>query len=733
MAAEAERVSTTVRERIGDAQQELARGRASDNQRAVNQRAVNSNDNSNDTQNQNERNSRNNKRDNSGNDRNTDSGTPSGTQSGKGKNADADAVERVAEPWLRLAEDVTGGAAERELAQVREKLGAALDERGARGADTATGESTDGRSAGEGRSTSAGATGKKVRGEVARRVSQRLGSATAGADSAGGNSNSGRGSNADRRARDTGDVEDRVRAEVERWVSELASNDSRPAVTDGDGATDAGRAVQAARRATTDAAAQADQSSRAGGQTPAKRRATATDADAATVRGGSGSVDRAQMRRWVAEQAKSVRAAVAENGDVAGAVRDVVDGLREFVPDTVRAASKRHGVSDEEQRAGQKKADRADGTDAQAVWAALLESSGAQDGATAERLALTDVSLRSADQTGRNSRGPPQDGVSLLHSSDSQQNSSHRKSADGEWVDGEWVAYDQYNDSAAQTERVLEGRIKADNNREQLAQEKKKVSAGEVSAAQHAKNQRESRQRAEQLAADRAQLSPERNDLIDEVVDGHQELTAREKQLAAEEKKVAAGTVDKRTHARNVAALETQREKVYEATDELMAATDHNAGVVPGDGIDGEGAAAGCGSSGVFVECGAVSENADGKRSQDRCVALAGVSGGCGAQSKSGDNEGSASCTLSGADRGCGSSATSRDDRGELATASARCSGDARSCGQHSLATPDGAAAACTSGSGGSCRSDSTGPATQPGAAPGSRDGSGRDTAASAA
>ena len=96
---------------------------------------------------------------------------------------------------------------------------------------------------------------------------------------------------------------------------------------------------------------------------------------------------------------------------------------------------------------------------------------------------------------------------------------------------------------------MLEGRIEVDNGREELEQEKKKVASGEVTAAEHAANEKKQKERADEVEADRAELSPERNELIDEVVDGHQELSEREKQLAAEEKKVAAGTVDEQTHA----------------------------------------------------------------------------------------------------------------------------------------------------------------------------------------
>ncbi|OLT23617.1 hypothetical protein BJF78_32055 [Pseudonocardia sp. CNS-139] len=307
-----------------------------------------------------------------------------------------------------------------------------------------------------------------------------------------------------------------------------------------------------------------------------------------------------------------------------------------------------------------------------------------------------DAEPREGRQTALHVRGPPAG-----------------EDEDGRWVDGEWVEYD---DSAEQTEDVLEGRIELDESEEDLAEQKKKAASGEISKADYATSEKEHEEREQQYEADRAELSPERAELVDEVVDGHRDLTEREQQLAAEEKKVAGGTVTKKAHEQNVADYEEQRDEVYAATDELMDATDHDAGVVP-DEVGGEGAVAGCGSSGVFVECGAVSEDADGERDEDRCVALSGVSAGCGVETSSGESKGSASCTLSGAGEGCGSTTSSRAEDGSVNTASARCTGDASGCGQHSIATTEGSASACRTG-GGTCRGESTGPSLEDAEAP---------------
>ncbi len=142
---------------------------------------------------------------------------------------------------------------------------------------------------------------------------------------------------------------------------------------------------------------------------------------------------------------------------------------------------------------------------------------------------------------------------------------------------------------------------------------------------------------------------------------------------------------------------------MYEATDELMDATDRDPDAVSEDDLDGEGSAAGCGSDGAFTACGSVSESADGKRDSERKVCLSGVSSGCGASSESGGSKAEASCD----DTGCGSSASSRGADGE-SRASARCGGDSSGCEQRSVATPDGASAECDTG-GGACESGSSG------------------------
>ncbi|HEY4419924.1 MAG TPA: hypothetical protein VGN22_10415, partial [Pseudonocardia sp.] len=295
--------------------------------------------------------------------------------------------------------------------------------------------------------------------------------------------------------------------------------------------------------------------------------------------------------------------------------------------------------------------------------------------------------LRSRVSSAADPRGPPAD------------RGDYRYSVGGF---GEWQEYD---DSPERTERVLEGRIEVDQSKAALAAEKKKVASGEVTKAAYAKDEKKHQQLAKQVAADRAELSPERAELVDEVVDGHRELTAQEKRLAAEEKKVAAGTVTKKAHAQNVAKFEAQRDEVYEATDELMAATDNEVSDAVPSRSRGEGSAAGCGSSGAFVACGSVSRGADGEKDTDRCVALAGVSSGCGVQTSSGESKGSASCTLSAADQGCGSSVSHRNADGEVATASASCTGR---CDVTGYAYSSGAQTQCRT-DGGVCDSSSTG------------------------
>jgi hypothetical protein len=202
-----------------------------------------------------------------------------------------------------------------------------------------------------------------------------------------------------------------------------------------------------------------------------------------------------------------------------------------------------------------------------------------------------------------------------------------------------------------------------------------------------------------QAEVDRAELSPERVELIDEVVDGYQSLEGREDALAAEAKKVAAGKVDAKVHERNVAAFETDKQELYEATDELRAATGHDSPEAVSSLDPGEdGSASGCGVSGAFAECGSVSKDESGERQSDGCMALAGVSG-CGVSTGSGDNTASASCDLA----GC----TSNASKGEN-TASAKCTFGSGGCSERSRADSDGAEAECGTG-GGSCDSSSSG------------------------
>ncbi len=358
-----------------------------------------------------------------------------------------------------------------------------------------------------------------------------------------------------------------------------------------------------------------------------------------------------------------VRAA-AENADISdddverveGAVREAMD----------RAESRRSG--DEPSAGDGKELARllASGDDGAAELADL-------DYEERERL------LSSREFSDARSRGPPRE----------------RDGEDGEEDE------EEYDDSAELTERVLEGRIEVDSSKKELAAEKKKVTAGETSKAEYEKKAAEHKKLEQQVAEDRADLSPDRAELVDEVVDGHRKLSEREQQLDSEEKKVAAGTVTKAAYKKNVKKYEAQRDEVYEATEELMDATDRDVGVVHED-LDGEGATAGCGSDGAFVECGSVSESADGERDSDREVCLSGVSSGCGASSESGGSKAEASCD----DSGCRSSASSRGADGEENGVGEMRWGRPWVWAATAWPTPEGSAAVCDTG-GGSCESTS--------------------------
>ncbi|MFC4948996.1 DUF4781 domain-containing protein, partial [Pseudonocardia sp. GCM10023141] len=304
--------------------------------------------------------------------------------------------------------------------------------------------------------------------------------------------------------------------------------------------------------------------------------------------------------------------------------------------------------------------------------------------------------------TGRTtaSRGPPRDGSLIAGSiTDDPRYAGYR--------------YGGYGDDPAGTEKLLTDRIASDKGAKDLAAEKKQVAAGKVTEADYAKHEAAQKKREQQLATDRQAVDPQRAELVDQVVDGQAALDKTQAALDAEKKQVAAGKVTAAAHQKNVAKYEDQKADVYAATDELRQATDRSApNTVSQDGPHGDGSVAGCGSSGVFVECGSVSATKSGEQS-DRCVALAGVSSGCGVETGSGDTKGSASCVLTGADRGC----TSTTSKGDI-TANASCTlgTGAGDCGQNSQATTNGAGMACATDSGG-CKGATSGPV-----APGSAD-----------
>ena len=304
-----------------------------------------------------------------------------------------------------------------------------------------------------------------------------------------------------------------------------------------------------------------------------------------------------------------------------------------------------------------------------------------------------------------------------------------RRWADGKRVTGWWVHGESRfsGDSPKRTEKVLETRIKVDTAKQQLEELKKQVEAGTASQADYEKAEEQLAELEQRYAQQRARLSAERAEQIDAVVDGHRALNAAEEKLAAQREKVAAGTLAEEDYQRAAAELEQQRETVYTATEELMAAVGRTPGVVPADGV-GEGAVAGCGSSGVFVACGAVAEDGDGTRAADRCVALAGVSNTCRAQASAGESSASVACRLTGPEAGCTGTATAADNDGGTNTATSQCAGDPALCVLLVVAFPATAVSWCVIESG-RCTGSSRGQAEQPeNRLAGDRGASGRDT-----
>ena len=195
-------------------------------------------------------------------------------------------------------------------------------------------------------------------------------------------------------------------------------------------------------------------------------------------------------------------------------------------------------------------------------------------------------------------------------------------------------------------------------------------------------------------------------------MDGHKELSDRQAKLDAERAEGGRRHARRPRYDEGRRRLRERKNEVYDKTDELRQATDRTSPNTVSD--PGDGAAAGCGSSGAFVECRAVTagpHDDDSERTSgdtgDRCVALAGVSSGCGVSAGSGDSEAKASCNLTGADQGCSSS--SRKGTGDDAVVANAWMGLGKGDGgQSTRATSDGAAMVCESGNG--CRGDTTGP-----------------------
>ncbi|MGI5126743.1 DUF4781 domain-containing protein [Pseudonocardia sp. CA-107938] len=514
---------------------------------------------------------------------------------------------------------------------------------------------------------------------------------------------------------------DEVREKVEEKTRpEKRSADDRTA--DGDGAGDDAEAGERdARGAAQDRAPSRaeEQSARADrddseGDVDTEVRRWATDVVDAVARGRDGAAEHADRHedehRPAGRSGDVVRQTAGEDGRGDGGAEDMdrrsdVRRLVERVGEVVQ----RVADGEDEHQAGEavdalvRDAGRVAGASADDVH----RIQGAVREAVADHLAGT-AAERQQHCAEDGCSTPSADEVSTLSSRESSTTRMrappHEHRDDDEHRDDEHRDDEHWgDDSAEQTEKVLDGRIKVDRSARDLEQAGKDVAAGRKTKADYAEQAAAHEELEKQYEADRAELSDDRAELVDEVVDGHEELDASEKRLAAEEQQVAAGKVSAAAHDENVQAHEEQRAKVFGATDELMAATGRHVSTVSTDDLDGPGAAAGCGSDGAFTACGSATRSADGEQDTERRVCLAGISSGCGASSTSGDSRAAASCDAT----GCGSSASTRGADGAVSKASARCDGSG--CDQSSRADRRGASAECASGGGG-CRTDSTVP-----------------------
>ncbi len=385
--------------------------------------------------------------------------------------------------------------------------------------------------------------------------------------------------------------------------------------------------------------------------------------------------------RVIQGKVNAVRAAVRDGGDVRRAVRELVKTATDLIP-----GDRRTRVDSDTLLAT-----------ADSVTALLSRGGGDRAGAASD-LATLNHRENSDPRCSGGAAACPRSGdphtVQLLTSS---RGPPHDSGGDGD-----------------ATEKLLDDRIAADKGAKDLAAAKKKFAAGTMSAAGYAAAKKKHKALVKTLATSRQNVDQDQAHLVDEVVDGHSELSTTQAGLNAEAKRVAAGKVSAATHAKHVAAYDERRDEVYAQTDELRAATDR-AAPTPGS-EPGDGAAAGCGSSGAFVECRAETANDRGRSGDqrdapgDRCVALAGVSSGCGVSARSGDAKASASCTLTGSKQGCRSSST-KGAGADAVRANAWCGLGTGDCGQSTRATSDGATMACESGNG--CRGDTTGPGTR--------------------
>ena len=408
----------------------------------------------------------------------------------------------------------------------------------------------------------------------------------------------------------------------------------------------------------------------------------------------------------------AVRSAARNSADVEGAVQDLVD-----------AASDVPGAGAHEEKVGKAAAELV-GKYADYAMSGMHDSG--KD--TANNGVLTDAQDSLADCAGsaqecasadkaqnalllRSGRGPPP------HDVDGHGRSS-RHDGDHDDDDG-----DHDGDEPNATDDYLNDRIAANAGAKDLAEAKKDADAGKMTAAEYSAAEQAQDEREDAAVASRQRVDDEDAELVDDVVDGHAELSASQEKLDAEAKQVAAGAVSTDAHETNVTAFEQRRGEVYEQTDQLREVAGRGWPETVPDA--GDGAAAGCGASGAFVECRAVTgddreqdqygndrhDDDRGSQSQgDRCVALAGVSSGCGVSAGSGDSAASASCDLSGADAGCSSS--SREGSGEDAVvANARFELGDGDGGASTRASSDGASMECRS-SGGGCSGDTSGPSS---------------------